>query len=75
MFSASQCGVRTPLSPLTQTTLEKHLPGLPKRRFLQQNQVQKCDVGCITGMCVCVKLYLVVVIRCDIKRITDKKIL
>lgn len=56
MLSAAQVGARTPLSPLTQTTLEKHLPGLPKRRFLQQQQqqqqpsaVQKCDVGCITG--------------------------
>lgn len=49
MLSASQLGAGTPLSPLTQTTLEKHLPGLPKRRFLQQNQAQKCDVGCITG--------------------------
>lgn len=49
MLSASQLGAGTPLSPLTQTTLEKHLPGLPKRRFLQQNQAQKCDVACITG--------------------------
>lgn len=54
MLSAAHVGARTPLSPLTQTTLEKHLPGLPKRRFLQQqqSQVQRCDVGCITGMCV-----------------------
>lgn len=49
MLSAAQAGARTPLSPLTQTTLEKHLPGLPKRRFLQQQTTQKCDVGCVTG--------------------------
>lgn len=58
MLSASQCGARTPLSPLTQTplspltqtTLEKHLPGLPTRRLLQQNRVMKVDVGCVTGL-------------------------
>lgn len=50
MLSVSKVGARTPLSPLTQTTLEKHLPGLPKRRFLQQaSQATTCDVGCITG--------------------------
>lgn len=49
MLSPTRCGTQSPLSPLTQTTLEKHLPGLPSRRFLQQNKVQKCDVGCVTG--------------------------
>lgn len=49
MLSPTRCGPQNPLSPLTQTTLEKHLPGLPSRRFLQQNKVQKCDVGCVTG--------------------------
>lgn len=50
MLSAPYCGGRSPLSPLTQTTLEKHLPGLPTKRFLQQNRPIKVDVGCITGM-------------------------
>lgn len=49
LSASSQCGGRSPLSPLTQTTLEKHLPGLPTKRFLQQNKVLKVDVGCITG--------------------------
>lgn len=49
MLSPTRCGTQNPLSPLTQTTLEKHLPGLPSRRFLQQSKVQKCDVGCVTG--------------------------
>lgn len=49
LSASSQCGGRSPLSPLTQTTLEKHLPGLPTKRFLQQNKVFKVDVGCITG--------------------------
>lgn len=49
MLSTPQCGVRSPLSPLTQTTLEKHLPGLPTKRLLQQNKVIKIDVGCVTG--------------------------
>lgn len=48
MLSATSAG-RSPLSPLTQTTLEKHLPGLPTKRFLQQNRATKVDVGCITG--------------------------
>ncbi|XP_037050623.1 trafficking kinesin-binding protein milt isoform X2 [Bradysia coprophila] len=51
MLSPTRCGTQKPLSPLTQTTLEKHLPGLPSRRFLQQNKVQKCDVGCVTDLC------------------------
>lgn len=51
MLSPTRCGTQSPLSPLTQTTLEKHLPGLPSRRFLQQNKVQKCDVGCVTDLC------------------------
>lgn len=49
LSASSQCVGRSPLSPLTQTTLEKHLPGLPTKRFLQQNKVLKVDVGCITG--------------------------
>lgn len=49
MLSASQCGARSPLSPLTQSTLEKHLPGLTSRRFLQRNKPSTADVGCITG--------------------------
>ena len=52
MLSASPCGARTPLSPLTQSTfqtLEKHLPGLTPKRFLQQNKPTTSDVGCITG--------------------------
>lgn len=49
MLSASQCGARSPLSPLTQTTLEKHLPGLPTKRLLQQKRIMKVDVGCVTG--------------------------
>lgn len=49
MLSASTCGARTPLSPLTQSTLEKHLPGLTPKRFLQQNKPSTTDVGCITG--------------------------
>lgn len=50
MLSASSRGARTPLSPLTQSTLEKHLPGLTPKRFLQQNKPSTADVGCITGM-------------------------
>lgn len=49
LSASSQCVGRSPLSPLTQTTLEKHLPGLPTKRFLQQSKVLKVDVGCITG--------------------------
>lgn len=49
MLSASQCGARSPLSPLTQSTLEKHLPGLTPKRFLQRNKPSTSDVGCITG--------------------------
>lgn len=49
MQTAISCGGGSPLSPHTQNTLEKHLPRLPNRRFLQQIKVQKCDVGCITG--------------------------
>lgn len=53
MLSASQCGARTPLSPLTQSTLEKHLPGLTPKRFLQKIKTTTADVGCITGMYGC----------------------
>jgi len=51
MLTASNCGVsnRASLSPLAQATLEKHLPGLPTKLFLQQNKTQKRDVGCSTG--------------------------
>lgn len=49
MLSASSCGARSPLSPLTQSTLEKHLPGLTPKRFLQQKKRSTADVGCITG--------------------------
>lgn len=49
MLSAPSCGARSPLSPLTQSTLEKHLPGLTPKRFLQQNKRSTVDVGCITG--------------------------
>ncbi|XP_031619311.1 trafficking kinesin-binding protein milt isoform X3 [Contarinia nasturtii] len=51
MLSASPCGARTPLSPLTQSTLEKHLPGLTPKRFLKQNKPTTADVGCITELC------------------------
>lgn len=49
MLSTTQGTGRSPLSPLTQTTLEKHLPGLPSKRFLQQQKASTVDVGCITG--------------------------
>lgn len=49
MLSASRQGARAPLSPLTQTTLEKHLPGLPTKRLFQQNKVMTVDIGCVTG--------------------------
>lgn len=49
MLSASSSGARTPLSPLTQSTLEKHLPRLTPKRFLQQNKPLTAEVGCITG--------------------------
>lgn len=56
MLAASQCGARTPLSPLAQATLEKHLPSLSStKRLIQQSQsqtiVQKSDVGCLTDIC------------------------
>ncbi|XP_058818421.1 trafficking kinesin-binding protein milt isoform X3 [Topomyia yanbarensis] len=56
-LAASQCGARTPLSPVTQATIEKHLPGLPQRRLLMQQsykqppKVEKRDVGCCTEVC------------------------
>lgn len=49
MLSASPHGVRTPLSQLTQSTLEKHLPGLTPKRLLQLNKPLTADIGCITG--------------------------
>lgn len=48
MLAATQCGGMTPLSPSAQATLEKHLPGLPKRRLMQQS-VQRRDASCMTG--------------------------
>lgn len=48
MLSASSCGA-SPLSPHTQSTLEKHLPGLKPKRFLQKNSTSTVDVACITG--------------------------
>lgn len=49
MYTSPQCGATSPsLSSLTKSTLEKHLPKLPSKRFFT-NQIQKCDVGCITG--------------------------
>lgn len=54
MLAASQCGARTPLSPLAQAALEKHLPGFPAKRLLQHSQkapVQKSDVACLTDIC------------------------
>ncbi|XP_065085625.1 trafficking kinesin-binding protein milt isoform X3 [Ochlerotatus camptorhynchus] len=36
LAAASQCGARTPLSPVTQATIKKHLPGLPTKRLLMQ---------------------------------------
>lgn len=54
MLTASKCGVRTPLSPLAQAALEKHLPGFQGKRLLQGIQqqkpsVQKVDAECLTG--------------------------
>lgn len=46
---ASRTAQPLPLSPSAQATLEKHLPGLPSKRLLHQQRVQKCDVACITG--------------------------
>ncbi|XP_050088084.1 trafficking kinesin-binding protein milt isoform X2 [Anopheles aquasalis] len=54
-LAASQCGARIPLSPNTQATIEKHLPGLPSKRLLMQQASKKAtekrDVGCITEVC------------------------
>uniref|UniRef100_A0A182X616 HAP1 N-terminal domain-containing protein n=1 Tax=Anopheles quadriannulatus TaxID=34691 RepID=A0A182X616_ANOQN len=53
-LAASQCGARIPLSPNTQATIEKHLPGLPSKRLLMQQAskiTEKRDVGCITEVC------------------------
>uniref|UniRef100_A0A182FNC2 HAP1 N-terminal domain-containing protein n=1 Tax=Anopheles albimanus TaxID=7167 RepID=A0A182FNC2_ANOAL len=54
-LAASQCGARIPLSPNTQATIEKHLPGLPSKRLLMQQAAKKAsekrDVGCITEVC------------------------
>lgn len=68
-LAASQCGARTPLSPVTQATIQKHLPGLPTRRLLMQqayssaaasqlqhNKVEKRDVSCCTGKTVVIKV-------------------
>lgn len=49
MYTSSQCGTTSPLSSLTKSTLEKHLPKLPSKRFFQQSKTQKSDVACITG--------------------------
>ncbi|XP_055549600.1 trafficking kinesin-binding protein milt isoform X3 [Wyeomyia smithii] len=63
LAAASQCGAGTPLSPVTQATIEKHLPGLPQRRLLLQQayrgsaasstlpKVEKRDVACCTELC------------------------
>ena len=54
MLSAATQSCRTPttsLSPSAQATLEKHLPGLPSKRLLQQLKIKTCDVGCVTGEC------------------------
>ncbi|XP_062547141.1 trafficking kinesin-binding protein milt isoform X2 [Armigeres subalbatus] len=66
LAAASQCGARTPLSPVTQATIQKHLPGLPTKRLLMQQAyrnaaatdqiqctkvVEKRDVGCCTEVC------------------------
>ncbi|KAL9707160.1 hypothetical protein quinque_010678 [Culex quinquefasciatus] len=54
-----------PLSPVTQATIQKHLPGLPTRRLLMQQQyaaasaarsppqpkVEQRDVACCTEVC------------------------
>lgn len=40
------------LSPLTQTTIKKHLPGLPSKRLIQSasfHVIQKRDAECLTG--------------------------
>lgn len=42
---------RYPLSPTVQATIEKHLPSLQNKRLIQQNKVQTCEVGCVTGNC------------------------
>ncbi|XP_055689433.1 trafficking kinesin-binding protein milt isoform X2 [Lutzomyia longipalpis] len=42
------------LSPLTQTTIKKHLPGLPSKRLIQSasfHVVQKRDAECLTDLC------------------------
>lgn len=49
LSAASSSGAHTPLSPLTQSTLEKHLPGLKPKRFLQKKCQSTVDVACITG--------------------------
>lgn len=54
MLSASSSGTRSPLSPHTQSTLEKHLPGLNPKRFIQKKIASTADVACITGK----KIYL-----------------
>ncbi|XP_021702516.1 trafficking kinesin-binding protein milt isoform X3 [Aedes aegypti] len=67
LAAASQCGARTPLSPVTQATIQKHLPGLPTKRLLMQQAyrnaasaseqiqspkvVEKRDVACCTEVC------------------------
>ncbi|XP_055707803.1 trafficking kinesin-binding protein milt isoform X3 [Phlebotomus papatasi] len=42
------------LSPLTQTTIKKHLPGLPSKRLIQSasfHVIQKRDAECLTDLC------------------------
>ncbi|XP_055592447.1 trafficking kinesin-binding protein milt-like isoform X3 [Uranotaenia lowii] len=65
LAAASPCGAGTPLSPVTQATIEKHLPGLPTRRLLMQQAyqqlhkgsskpapvVEKRDAACCTDVC------------------------
>lgn len=54
MLAATQCGARTPLSPLAQAALDKHLPGFQAKRLMQHptpqiSNVQKADAACLTG--------------------------
>ncbi|GAB0090452.1 HAP1, N-terminal [Sergentomyia squamirostris] len=61
MFPAGQAGCSglggfegSALSPLTQTTIKKHLPGLPSKRLIQSasfHVVQKRDAECLTDLC------------------------
>ncbi|XP_037913728.1 trafficking kinesin-binding protein milt isoform X3 [Hermetia illucens] len=58
MLAATQCGARTPLSPLAQAALDKHLPGFQAKRLMQHptpqiSNVQKADAACLTDICSC----------------------